>query len=114
MFKGKIEESSSFPRPGMAKGQDAYRNAITLFEPGFTSYHPWQISHLYSSACLRFYGHVARPLQRIPPTEFCVVGIRGAAFVVASGGVLTVGFYGYDELSVCLGNGHTEAEELPS
>ena len=60
-------------------------------------------------------------LQRTPPTGFCLVGIWGAGpaqgapacFVVAPGGVLSEE-YGRGWSSVCLGDGQTEADGVPS
>ena len=61
------------------------------------------------------------PLRRIPPIGFFLVEIRVAGpcrgastdFTVASGGVLSEG-YGHSGPGVCLGNGQTEAEGVPS
>ena len=60
-------------------------------------------------------------LRRIPPIGFVLVEIRVAGsaegastrFMVASGGVLSEG-YGHGGPGVCLGDGQTEAEGVPS
>ena len=52
-------------------------------------------------------------LQRIPPIGFCPGEGRPRAFVVKSSGVLSEG-YGRDGPGVCLSDGQTEAEGIPS
>ena len=60
-------------------------------------------------------------LRRIPPIGYFLVEIEGldhaegapTRFVVASGGVLSEG-YGHDGSGVCLDDGQTEAEGVPS
>ena len=58
-------------------------------------------------------------MRRIPPIGFFLVEIRdrdeetSTGFMVASGGVLSEG-YGHGGPGVCLGDGQTEDEGVPS
>ena len=69
---------------------------------------------------LRLYRHVARHPTKDPAESFLsrsegLDHAQGASicFMVASDGVLPEG-YGYDGPGVCLGNGRTRAEGVPS
>ena len=92
-------------------------NDLILGEAGLR-----QVTCIVRERQLRLYGHVARlhaedPAHRIPflsRSEGLDHAERAPTrFMVASGGVLSEG-YGHGGPGVCLGDGQTEAESVPS